>query len=181
MSNPIGNRKRHSFTKECVFLALKKIIVDKPIKSITISQLISCAGISRSTFYRNYHTIYDVIEDYLSTYPFGADSEESYTLEQFNLKDRLFDSFTALKNNQLFVNRLLEANLESLIYQNYDFLIKGLCKDRAYELGFCSEYELSAFVGLYYSICYNWIKAGMSEPIPVMIDISYDIISHFHP
>jgi hypothetical protein len=58
-------------------------------------------------------------------------------------------------------------------------MIKTVCKDRAFDIGFRTKYELTAFVGIYFSICREWIKGGMQESIEEMIDISYAII-HAH-
>ena len=40
--------------KECIVSALLKLIYEKPLTTITISELTKKAGVSRMTFYRNY-------------------------------------------------------------------------------------------------------------------------------
>lgn len=179
MSNPERNRKRNTFARECMFMALKKLLNDKPLEEITISELVKTAGISRTTFYRNYHSLADILSDYFERYPFGAFSAESYSPENFSLEGRLRDSFQSLKDEQSLIESMLHSGLDMLIYKNYDKLIKGLCRDRAFDIGFRTDYELSAFVGMYFGICYDWICRGMKESVDEMVDVSYWII-HTH-
>ena len=42
--------------KECIVSALLQLIKEKPLSAITISELTARAGVSRMTFYRNYHS-----------------------------------------------------------------------------------------------------------------------------
>lgn len=50
------------FAKECIVLALLKLIYIKPLSSITISELCEKAGVSRMTFYRNYESKEDIFK-----------------------------------------------------------------------------------------------------------------------
>ena len=163
-----------------MFLALKKLLKQKKLEDITVSELAEEAGISRTTFYRNYHSLNDIIEDYLERYPFGAGSPDSYSPENFALEKRLYDSFTSLKQEQQLLDSMLNSNLHIVIYNNYAKLIKGLCKGRASDIGFRTEYEQTAFVGIYFSLCYEWIRGGMQESIKEMVDICYSIIHTFY-
>ena len=57
-------KKRISYTnflsKECIVSAILQLINDKPLSSISVSELCSKAGVSRMTFYRNYDSIEDI-------------------------------------------------------------------------------------------------------------------------
>ncbi len=180
MTNIKGNLEKNSFAKECMFMAIKTLLKEKPIDKITISELSETAGISRTTFYRNYSSIYDILEDYFEIHPFGAYSDQGYSPEEFELKARLRDSFELLKKESDIIYALFDSGMEKLLYNNYDKLIKSKCRERAFEIGFRTEYELSAFVGLYYSICYDWMVKGMVEDIETMVDTSYNIIHRFY-
>lgn len=49
--------------KEKTVAAVVKLIQDKSLHDITVSEVVSLADISRSTFYRNYHDVYAVFEE----------------------------------------------------------------------------------------------------------------------
>ena len=160
-------------------LALKRLLVAKRLEEITISELAAVAGISRSTFYRNYHSIADIFVDYFMQYPFGALSEDEYSREGFDLRKRLYTSFSFLKKEQNLINGMLEANRAILIYDNFNALMKGLYSPRVAEMGFRTQYEQSAAAGLYFGICYDWILGGMKESVNEMTDTAYKILSVF--
>ncbi len=174
------NRSKNTFAKECMLLALKRLLNEKSIEDITISELVEMAGISRTTFYRNYHSITDILADYYEMHPFGAMTAESYTPENFDLPGRLRDSFESMLADKPMFMSLVNSGMENLIYENYNRGIKTICRDRAFDIGFRTEYELTAFVGMYYAICYEWIKGGMKEDVDTMVDISYRIIHTFY-
>lgn len=170
----------HVFTKEVLFMDLCKLVEEKPFDEITIQELTSTAGVSRTTFYRNYHSLEDVLIDYFREHPFGAFTPESYTPEKFELKSRIRDNFSDMKNNYILWLNLFNSNKDFIFYKIYDEGIRTVCKDRAFDIGFRTKYELSAFVGMHYSICRDWIIGGMQESIDEMVDIEYAIIHTFY-
>ncbi len=52
--------------RECIVEAMIKLIYEKPLSAITISELTERAGVSRMTFYRNYGSKKDVWKDELA-------------------------------------------------------------------------------------------------------------------
>ena len=172
-------KSAHAFTKEVLFMSLRKLLEEQSFDSITIKELCNTAGVSRTTFYRNYSTIEDVLLDYFREHPFGAFSKESYAPDKFELKSRIRDSLLELQANYKMWSSLFNSNKDFIFYKIYDEMIKTICRDRAFDIGFRSKYELAAFVGIYYAICRDWVRGGMQEGIDEMIDISYAII-HAH-
>lgn len=175
-----GNRDKNTFTKECMVMALKRLLEKKSLDQITVTELAAEAGVSRTTFYRNYTSIADILLDYFRRYPFGSFSSKSYSYEDFSLEGRLYDSFSQLKKDRHIIDAIFQAGLGMQFYQSYEDLIKGLCRERAKEIGFRTKYELAAFSGMYFAICYDWIKGGMKEPVEEMVDISYRILHRFY-
>lgn len=172
------------FSKDCLFEALLRLANEKPVDKISISELCSVAGISRTTFYRYYNTVLECLEDYLTVYPFGAMSPFVYSEKPDQpivewLEDRVRESMTFLKKNQNFINNIMESGLQIKLLENYETLIKGLCRNRANELGFNDEYALAAFTGIYFMLCYDWIIGGMKEDIDFMVRRSTELITQY--
>lgn len=59
--------KKQSFTRDCAFLALTRLIQQKPLSEISITELTRKAGISRTAFYKNYASVEDVFTMYLQS------------------------------------------------------------------------------------------------------------------
>ena len=93
-------KKRISYTnilsKECIVSAILQLIKDKPLSSISVSELCSKAGVSRMTFYRNYDSIEDIFvkqlneifEEYksddIAQNTEGFYSDEAHLIHYFN-------------------------------------------------------------------------------------------------
>lgn len=56
-----GTNRRVQFTLNALRGALLELIRQKPIKSITVTDLCACADINRSTFYLHYKDVYDLL------------------------------------------------------------------------------------------------------------------------
>ena len=180
MKKETTNRSR--FTQDCLLMALEQLLKEKPIDDITVSEITSLAGVSRTTFYRNYDSIEDILSEYFINFPFGALSDTEYSdKETWDLKQRLRNSFTFLYEARDLLNSMLNSNLQLILYNNYDSLMKGLYRPRVWEMGFRTKYGFSAAGGLYYAICYDWIKDGMVESIDEMVEITYRILKLFDP
>lgn len=54
MKQKSGKNSNNLIARECIVTALLQLIYEKPMSSITISELTKRAGVSRITFYRNY-------------------------------------------------------------------------------------------------------------------------------
>ena len=59
----LSNEESHKLTKECIQTALVDLMTKKPYEKITISEIITRSGVSRSAFYRNYSSKEDVINE----------------------------------------------------------------------------------------------------------------------
>ena len=53
--------KRDDLVKRELSRTLKELVREKPLMSITVSELAQVAGISRGTFYNHFFDIYDLI------------------------------------------------------------------------------------------------------------------------
>ena len=59
----LSNVEANRITRECLQIALMKLMTEKPIEKITISEIAKKAGVSRAAFYRNYDSKEEIIED----------------------------------------------------------------------------------------------------------------------
>ena len=54
-------QKTTEFLKECLADSLISLMKEKPLEDITITEITSHSGVSRSTWFRNFHTKEEVI------------------------------------------------------------------------------------------------------------------------
>ena len=101
-SNP-----KQSFTQDCAFLALTKLIRNKPLSSISVTELTKKAGISRTAFYNNYNSVEDVIAKYFDKCVDNIlDSSESIRGQYIAIRQLVSEYFDFLSSNYDLLKRL---------------------------------------------------------------------------
>ena len=64
--SPFSNEARNAYVIEHITDALLKLLKEKPIQEISISEIVDTAGVGRTSFYRNYETKEDVVKKYIA-------------------------------------------------------------------------------------------------------------------
>ena len=63
-----NNKESRDFVRSCFRFALMIILKDEKDKKVTVTRLCQIAGVSRMGFYRNYHTVDDVLDDQIGVF-----------------------------------------------------------------------------------------------------------------
>lgn len=174
--NIMENRnKRNLFARECIVMALLKLIKEKPFSSITISELTVKAGVSRITFYRNYTSkeevltsyIHDILYDYVHTHSNGKDhsgifydrAHVAHALCYFDQYRDFIDGLIECGFGILFLNELTSIALQIWNPEKKQAL----------------HNQLIAYVGMLYNLYIAWKDNGRKEPLDDLIDDAYSI------
>lgn len=167
--------KTNIFMKECIAQALSKLIEEKPLPDIKITELARIAGVSRMTYYRNFKskeeifssyfdiilTRYDAAEGYLQPFGIYYDMQHMVHYFQFVLENKEF--LYAVVNNG-YGNIFLDA------LTNY--IVNKWQKSKSDQTEY---YMLCAFSGSLYSLYVSWAKNGFQETPEKMAKILYNI------
>ncbi|MDY2777774.1 MAG: TetR/AcrR family transcriptional regulator [Collinsella sp.] len=161
------DRKRgpvNAETRECIATAMIKLVKDKPLGSISITELCRTAGVSRMAFYRNYTSKEDVLESRLDELIVEYRSFSEPPRAQggaWNSRANLIQCLLFLKSNKDFLeclyrcgltNRLLDSITQFLIERWGDGTSEG-------------EYALTAFTGALCTVYVRWaIDDFMESP-----------------
>ena len=155
--SPMSNEGRNAYVIENITKALLKLLQEKPIEEISISELCKQAGIGRASFYRNF----DSKEDILRTYIRGLFQEwtaEGSQEENKPLSGFLRTRFAHFEKYQDFYALLNRRNLTCLLKD----VIIGLCgpqpehsKEEAYTRAYIA-YTLYGWIEV-------WFQRGMRE------------------
>ena len=63
--SPMSNEGRNAYVIEHITDALLKLLREKPMEEISISELCEQAGIGRASFYRNFNSREDILRAYI--------------------------------------------------------------------------------------------------------------------
>lgn len=155
--SPMSNEGRNSYVTEHITDALLKLLRDKPIEDIPISELCEVAGIGRSSFYRNFNSKEDILRGYIQNIFQDWTNGDNQGANQ-PLSELLKSMFSHFEAHRSFYELLNQRNL---IYLLKDVII-GICGPKPEH----SKMEAYARTYVAYAL-YGWIEVwfqrGMEE------------------
>lgn len=154
--------------KENIVSALLELIYEKPISTITISELTTRAGVSRMTFYRNYNSIEEI---------FGKELDEifqKYEQDDKNTTDGIYYDVDHMKHCFTYFYSYRQF-LDGLVYCGFgDMFLKkltGYTYTKWHEkIGAADVYKLVGFAGFVYSVYMLWEEEQYKDTIDEMAE-----------
>ena len=163
--SPFSNEARNAYVIEHITDALLRLLKEKPLQEISISEIVDTAGVGRTSFYRNYETKEDVVKKHIVDLIEKWDRDYKASGKDSNAE--LYGSlFKYLKDNADFYLLLKERNLMHLFLEA--FLEK---------FGPKAEYAnmwayTTAFITYgTYGWIEEWINRGMQESAETMAEL----------
>ena len=155
-------------TKYDLEASLKKLLLQKPLDKITISDLTADCGISRMAFYYHFKDIYDLVEWVcLEDAQRALQGKKTYDTWQEGL-EQIFEA--VLENKPFILNvyrSVSREQIENYLFQLTRALIRGVVEEKAVGTGlseeekeFIADFYKYSFVG----VMLDWVRRGMREP-----------------
>ena len=152
-------------TKRALEASLKKLLLEKPLHKITVSDITDDCGINRMTFYYHFKDIYDLVEwscqEDASRALAGKKTYETW-------QQGLLQIFEAVQENKPFILNVYRSvsreQVENYLYKlTYD-LLEGVVEEQARGMSVRSEDK--AFIARVYSYAFvglmlDWIRDDM--------------------
>lgn len=155
--SPFSNKARNAYVIEHITDAFLKLMQDKPVGDISVSELCDLAVVGRASFYRNFESKEDILKTYINKifkeWTDGADKKENKPLSE--LLGLMFAHFEKHRDFYSLLNK------QNLIYLLKDVIV-GLCGPKPEH----SKAEAYASAYVAYAL-YGWIEVwfqrGMQE------------------
>ena len=160
-------------TKRALEASLKKLLLEKPLHKITVSDITEDCGINRMTFYYHFKDIYDLVEwscqEDASRALAGKKTYETW-------QQGLLQIFQAVLDNKPFILNVYRSvsreQVENYLYRiTYD-LLEGVVEEKAQGMSVRQEdKELIAtlYKYLFVGLMLDWIKGDMKGDPQVMV------------
>lgn len=161
-------------TKRALAESLKKLLLEKPLDRITVSDITEDCGVSRMTFYYHFKDVYDLIEwTWLQEAERALDGQKTYDTWQ----QGFLQIFQLVQENRAFVMNLYHSisreQVERYLYKLTYQLLIGVVEEKSAGMSvrdedkkFIADFYKYAFVGL----MLDWIRGGMKGEPQVLID-----------
>lgn len=176
--------RRSKRTERVLLWALTELLKQKPLRNITVNELVQLADLHRSTFYTHYSDIYDfyhqVEQRFLAVYKNNVRECASHNY------DGVFRSIiTYMDENRMEAGMLLGENADpSFRNELTEFLAEQYIHISLYEDGICTIprqfYSLASYhVGGIMNLLINWVQSGYATPkeelIKLCIELDYNM------
>lgn len=160
--------------KEYIVSALLRLIYQKPLSSITISELCSIAGVSRMTFYRNYDSIEDIFRKHLDDIftKYTNDNISDKKNGKFYHKDNMIHYFSYLHEYRDFMDGLIYCGFGLFFMDKLNEYIVNKWGDTADHL------TLYAFSGALFSVFHMWSRQNYRTSIESLASQIENIFSN---
>ncbi|HHV31681.1 TetR/AcrR family transcriptional regulator [Caproiciproducens sp. LBM24188] len=154
-------------TKKALAASFKKLLAEKPLDKITVTDIVEDCEVNRQTFYYHFKDIYDLVEWIYTTEAGRAlDGKKTYDTWQqgflhifeYVQKNKNFISSTYRSINRDFLERYLYTETYNLLIGVINEIAQGM-PVREDDKAFIAHFYKYAFVGL----MLEWIRTGMKE------------------
>ncbi len=153
------NEKRTSYVTSKIEDALLDLMREKAISEITISELVNKADVARVSFYRNFTSIYEVLDNIVNNL-FGNFLDRIVLLNKTNdekeWRDFIFDYVYNIYSNRDIFQDVLSVNISivfSLLLDKRKLIQKKLPDD-----SISDKYGLFAKLSLINGVIISWLE-----------------------
>ena len=166
-----NNRKQ--FTKHCLAVALIELLEKKEYSSISIQDIVDKAGFSRMGYYRNFNTIDEVLDYYLTEVSedfINSSGVFAEGVEIDKIIGALFNHLCSDRIKNLFL-LLVKRHLQSHFYRQFAKRFKNVLYENAE-----NSYVYSFYGSGYFGVYVNWVANGCKETPEELTAIVLNII-----
>lgn len=167
----LSEDRRVRKTKKGMTEALAKLLLEKPLKNITVREIAELADINRGTFYLHYKDVYDMVEqiqnEIFEKFNEIVSAHESQTSTEA-LFPMLVEMFNLLAENADLAHCLIGKNGDAAFVDKLKKVLKDKCFTNVQkmlniksnsEFDYFYHYIVSGCIG----ICSVWLAGGMKE------------------
>ena len=173
----VSNNEANRITREAIQTALLLLMEEKEFKKISITELVSRAGVSRQSFYRNYNSKEDIVIEIENAIVTSFENSMDAPQYKGNLTLWFRDLFTIFSEKKNEMYTLYKAGMLNMALTR----IPRLIEDRFSEGGVDNHYVVLGIVGAVCSIGTEWFASGMNDEPDEMARICTDFVMHHVP
>lgn len=166
-------KEANLIVKTKITTALFRLLKEKSISEISITEIIHSAGVARASFYRNYASkenvlitlISDILEDYRKN--LKNDGDYFYTYENIYMS---FEYFQRYSEYAIDLHYYGYGSLILMKLNQFHEEVAGTMSIKSIE-----RYKLYMYMGSLYNTAMVWLINGMKESIEEIANIFYNV------
>ena len=164
-----SSKEASEICRECIQAALIRLMKTKDLKDITITELTKTAGVSRTTYYRNYYDKADVLQDLFSGLMREIAGEITASKTVYDTALAVFDGIR--KNADVYQILLKAHYAEAMLREITRIASSDLPENQPLE-----QMRIVFLTGALFNMVCTWMDAGMQQTPEQMADIYMEIV-----
>lgn len=160
------NKEANRITQESIETALLLLLQEKDFASISITEITSRAGVSRTAYYRNYSSKEDVLRNV-----FNRVEDAIMTKIQEFLRSDGFDAFPELFQAFADEAKSLQIILKAGMVSDYLMEMNHRFTAGMPEESYAEQYKKYFWMGALSNVVFMWIADGMKQAPEEMAEI----------
>ena len=169
----LSNQEANQLTRECIEAALLILMEDRELNTISITDIIQRAGVSRSAYYRNYSSKEDILTNVFNEAAKAIVSALSESIAQQNMHD----CYTLLFQQVWQVRRLFEIIRKAKMVDQFQTAVNERYLADVPDSDVLEYYRIRSWIGSIFNIIFGWINRGYSESIDTMAEVCQTFLS----
>lgn len=171
-----NTNQSNQFAKQCLAEALVRLMEEREIDEISVTDICKEAGYSRMAYYRNFQSKRDILKQYMRLLAdeFRREALEKYPNHSSRSYEIILFGLQYFQNIRSFAERLIQANLTSILQDGMNYYFETYMAGS--ESGLDRHYAMYYYSGALVNVYTFWITRGMTEPAEHVAQIIYDIV-----
>ncbi|MCR5626242.1 MAG: TetR/AcrR family transcriptional regulator, partial [Lachnospiraceae bacterium] len=167
----LSNQESNRLTRECLEIAMIRLLAEKDIEKISITELVKVAGVSRTAFYSNYSTKEDVLSSLLNQ--MGNDFVNLIWpyIEKQDYKELFRQLLLRIKEESGTVKIFAKAGM----HHRLSIEMENAILKKTPDLTRREKYIITGFFGMFVNILMEWLRNDMEDDIDELSDICNEI------
>ena len=163
--------KTTDFLKECMADALLKLMKDKDIDKVTVTEITSLAGVGRSTWFRHFTTKSEALTFKLvALWRRWSEERNIAERQRFNLENSR-DFFIFNYNNRNLLKTLYATGLQTCIYDAFCIIMMP-----QYDATQLERYQSRFYAYGGFGLLGEWVARDFHETPDEMVDLFYRVM-----
>jgi len=169
----LSNEEANRLTRECIEAALVLLMQDAEFSSISITDIIKKAGVSRSSYYRNYSSKEEILTDVFNQ---AAEAIVNALSEELDAQN-MISSYRVLFEKVQETRRLFEIIQMAGMIDRFQMAVNEKYLQVVNASSAVEYYRVLSWIGSIFNIIFGWIERGYQETPDQMAYICSQFLS----
>lgn len=163
--------QENQIVRECIATALLQLMREKPFEAITVTELARRAGVSRTTYYRNFTSKEDILRASVDQIMDAFTKAAEALPPQAGVREVVRCAFSCGQAHSGTMQAIRRAGLDHLLRERFDAFIEELC--RHLPILRSGAYPARMLSGALLSTLFYWYDTGMQESSSALADLFF--------